>query len=92
MSGTEALALVRAALLAEDHESLEDAAERAVNAFLTSECRTSRSMVDRAIIASQLRLDEQQERIVKWAHVFEAAETAQAMLLRPRTDPPAASS
>jgi len=84
LSGTEALELVRTALDVRVDESLAEAAQRAIDAYLTRPLGdVDVDVADRAAVAHALRLDsEPHEHLLRWAHVFEAAKSARGLLAR----------
>ena len=88
LSGTDAIDFIRAALRIQDHETLEEAAQRAIATYLGSpSVVVDYATVERAMVAYSLRLDEApDERSLKWAHVFQAAQIAVSLLERERRD------
>jgi len=80
-SGTEAMELVRQALDVQDCETLGDAAQRAIDAYLQRAPESQdMAIVERACVAVALHLDREPPRLLKWAYVFEAADLAQTAL------------
>ena len=90
MTETEAIECIRIALQAQEHESLGDAAQRVIAEYLTAPGAVDRErstmhgfLVERAIVAYSLRLDlARDERLMKWVHVFDAAQIAKLLLER----------
>lgn len=84
MSCTAAVEYVRQALQAQEHESLSDAAHRVIEAYLHGGGLADIIVIERALVAYSLRLDEASaERApMKWAHVFESAAIAKLLLER----------
>jgi hypothetical protein len=86
-SGTEAIELVKQFLGALEHESLGECAHRVIETYVACPSMERRlELADQAIVASTLRLDGADDRLMRWAYVFEAAHRAVRLAVNGETD------